>query len=168
MTRGEVASLIRQGYRGGNDPSWSIVYAFDHDDASQEGRIEEIADEVERGLVVGPDWRVAIRDGDGTVLEASVPLDEARRATADAVWLQYDFGTDAVGDSDGWESVLPGDEWHRTAHLESDEADVDDASSAVRLTIRFVPGSAAIAEVHAVDDGGNRFGSIDLVEDVAP
>ena len=164
LARIAVAGLIREGYRAGVDPRWSIRYGFDHDDADQEGRIEEIADAIETGRVDGPDWALALADATGGDVGPSMALDAAREASADEAWLQFDFGDDAVGDGDGWERTTPGDQWTRTAYLESDEANVDEASASVRFSIAFVPGSSRIASVSASDDGGNGFGSIDLLE----
>lgn len=161
--RSAVADQITAGATRGTTPGpWAASFSFDPRAADETIRIDGIARSLREGLMGGADWNVAIARADGSLIESAVGVDEARQALADDAWLQYDFGTDAVGDSEGWERTTPGDEWTRRVYLESDEADVDDATQSATLTIRFEPDTAFPAEIYAIDEGGNVFGSIDL------
>lgn len=161
--RSAVADRITAGEMRGTSPTpWVASFAFDPRSADEALRIDGIARALREGVIGSTDWNVAIARPDGSLIGPAVGVDEARQSVADDAWLQYDFGTDAVGDSEGWERTTPGDEWTRRVYLESDEADVDEATQAATLTIRFEPGSALPAEIYAIDEGGNVFGSIDL------
>lgn len=161
--RSAVADQITAGATRGTTPGpWAASFSFDPRAADETIRIDGIARSLREGLMGGADWNVAIARADGSLIESAVGVDEARQALADDAWLQYDFGTDAVGDSEGWERTTPGDEWTRRVYLESDEADVDDATQAATLNIRFEPDTAFPAEIYAIDEDGNVFGSIDL------
>lgn len=162
-TRFAIRDRIREGHASGERPEWTIVYGFDPKEADEASRIGEIADAIARGLVDGPDWILTIIGPDGERLGFTPGLDEARSESAEQIWLQYDFGTDGVGESQGWERTIPGEEWTRRVYLESDEQDVDEDSEAATLTIRFAQGSTLIEEAYAIDANGNIFGSIDLV-----
>lgn len=166
-TRIAIADRIRRAHASGSQPAWSIALGFDPKEPDQKPRLAEIADAVARGLVDGPDWRLDATGADGSPIVSAIPLDDARSDSAEQVWLQYDFGTDGVGDSEGWDRIIPGEEWTRRVYLESDEQDVDDDTEAATLTIRFEKGTARIAEVYAIDERGNLFGSIELVKSPA-
>lgn len=83
-------------------------------------------------------------------------LNDERDAVAQDALDDHDFGEDAVvGEMDGWERTIPGDEWTRTVYLESDQQDIDEDSTAVTLRVVFRPGTAELSEVYHSDEGGN-------------
>jgi hypothetical protein len=166
-TRNAIAERIRKAHVSGSQPAWSVTLGFDPKEPDQKPRMSEIAEAVARGIVDGPDWRLDAIGQDGSPIASALPLDEARSDSAEQVWLQYDFGTDGVGDCEGWERTIPGEEWTRRVYLESDVQDVDEDSEAATLTIVFEKGSARISEVYAIDSRGNVFGSIELVKSPA-
>jgi hypothetical protein len=87
-------------------------------------------------------------------------LDDERDVAAQDALNDHDFGEDAVvGEMDGWERTIPGDEWTRTVYLESDQQNIDEGSTAVTLRVVFKTGTAELSEVYHSDDGGNLFHS---------
>jgi hypothetical protein len=90
-------------------------------------------------------------------------IDERRGIAAQARLEAHAFAEDVVvGEMDGWEHTTPGDEWSRTLYLESDAADVDDASEAVTYVVRFAPDMDKVVSSYAITGNGNLMGhSID-------
>jgi len=86
-------------------------------------------------------------------------LDERRGIAAQARLEAHAFAEDVVvGEMDGWEHTTPGDEWSRTLYLESDAADVDDASEAVTYVVRFAPDLDKVVSSYAITGNGSLVG----------
>lgn len=78
-------------------------------------------------------------------------LDTARHDAAEVEWLDYDLGDHQSEGQDGWEWTS-GDEFARHVYV---SANGDAPSVLAVFRVRFVAGTATVAEAHASLDGRN-------------
>lgn len=92
-----------------------------------------------------------------------------RQEAADREFESYDLGPASVESCDGWSHISGGNEWSRTLYVRplSDHSEGpagDDAegegseTERWHMTVRFAPGTAAVAEVYALTSKGNLVG----------
>ncbi len=79
-------------------------------------------------------------------------LDIARHEAAEAEWIEYDLGEYQSEGQDGWQWTLRGDEYARHVYL---SADGDAPSELALFRVRFVAGTADVAEAYATLDGSD-------------
>ena len=78
-------------------------------------------------------------------------LDAARSAAAETEWLAYDLESYQSAGQDGWETTTLGDELARSIYVSRGGDDAP--SERARFHVRFVAGTAAVAEAYASLDG---------------
>lgn len=79
-------------------------------------------------------------------------LDTARHEAAETEWIEYDLGEHQSEGQDGWEWTARGDEIARHVYVSSEG---DSPSRLALFHVRFVAGTAEIAEAHASLGGGD-------------
>ncbi len=71
-------------------------------------------------------------------------LDEKRRAVLEDFYTNADLLGFQVEDADGWETVWPGDEYHRNIYVEPEVPSEDNGSIKKILSVTFATGEAKI------------------------
>lgn len=81
---------------------------------------------------------------------------------ADKAFADYDFGSSVVvTDSSGWEYLTPGHERSRKVYVETEREDDGPAPSwALTFTVLFDPVTGDLTEAYALDDKGQKWGSM--------
>jgi hypothetical protein len=82
-------------------------------------------------------------------------LTSLRETAAAQLYASYNFGDYLVVGQDGWQFVVPGNEWSRRVYLEGHEVG---PSIPVTFVIRFANDSDGIVESYAIDSKGNLLG----------
>jgi len=77
-------------------------------------------------------------------------LDVARHEAAETEWLAYDLGEHQSEGQDGWEWTARGDELARRVYVSSEGGA---PSEHALFRVRFVVGTAEVAEAHVSLDG---------------
>ena len=83
-------------------------------------------------------------------------------ALADMAFADYNFGEGVVvTDSSGWEYTTPGHERTRKVYVETEREDDGPAPCcALVFTVRFDPATGSLSEACALDDKGQKWGSM--------
>lgn len=89
---------------------------------------------------------------------------------ADKAFANYDFGEGVmVTDTSGWEYTTPGHERTRKVYVESAPEDDGPAPRwALNFTVRFDPSTGELADAFALDDKGQKWGSVTAEVAVLP
>ena len=92
---------------------------------------------------------------------------QERSALADKAFTEFNFGNGVeVTDTSGWEYITPGNERSRKVYVETLPEDDGPAPRwTLTFTVRFDPDTGTLIEAYAMDERGQKWGSMDA-EDV--